>query len=352
MSPKKKTMGQGKTSLIGNLTASMPWLKNKTFVIPALASVLALSVVGAVLAVQATNSPEVSADESNASEEVGFACVSGTPICEEVKSLLLDTDYNEVLANWTRESLIAHLEYKYGRSRIFATEVIDAVKFDWGDGSTYSGGSVAEESTRDGSGDSTSAPRSPSSAPPPVIDTPSLPSGVTAPQDKTSLASAVEHAKLIVQMSIISRRDLIEAMTYLGYSNELSTQAIDSLGVNWGIEAQQQARHSLEYNAFSRYLLLLHLETFGYLEAERVYGVDSLNIDFIEQAKREVDNVLTRQPCADMTVVGINSMYNHLYNVKWFEYEESWSAIESQYDEDDFGWWWLMYPECVVAWDE
>jgi hypothetical protein len=100
-------------------------------------------VVGAVLAVQATNSPEVSLDESSSEAvdqpAIGFACVAGTVVCEEVKDILLETDYEEVLRTWTRSSLIDYFVGRHGRSLTFVTEVVDAVRFDWGDGSTYIG---------------------------------------------------------------------------------------------------------------------------------------------------------------------------------------------------------------------
>jgi hypothetical protein len=160
---KPKSSKQGASA--SNLLASMPWLKNKTFLIPALASVIVVSLVGVVLAVQVTNSPpadqesaEVSLEESNPEAEeqpaIGFSCVKGTVVCEEVKSILLDTDYEEVLTKWTRQSLIQHLVDTQYVSVKFATEVVDAVKFDWGDGSTYAGGSGSESSTGASSGNS------------------------------------------------------------------------------------------------------------------------------------------------------------------------------------------------------
>jgi hypothetical protein len=162
---KPKSSKQGTSA--SNLLASIPWLKNKTFLIPGVAFVLVLSTVGVVLAVQggvfsssAPGTADTSLEDSDAEAveqpAIGFACVAGTEICEEVKSILLDTNYEEVLTNWTRESLIAHLEYKYGRSRGFATDVVDAIKFDWGDGSSDAGGSDSGSSTQAGSGNSTS----------------------------------------------------------------------------------------------------------------------------------------------------------------------------------------------------
>ena len=167
MSPKKKTMGLGKSGLIGNLTASFPWLKNKTFLIPAVSFVLVLSTVGVVSAVQggvfsssgpgtADTSLEDSDAEAAEQPAIGFACVAGTVVCEDVKTILLDGDYQEVLAKWTRESLIKYLVDTHYVSVGFATDVVDAVKFEWGDGSSYAGSSDSGSSTQAGSGNSTS----------------------------------------------------------------------------------------------------------------------------------------------------------------------------------------------------
>jgi hypothetical protein len=409
VSPKKKTMGQGKASLIGNLTASMRWLKNKTFFIPALASVLAVSVVGAVLAVQATNSPEVSLDESSSEAvdqpAIGFACVAGTVVCEEVKDILLETDYEEVLRTWTRSSLIDYFVGRHGRSLTFVTEVVDAVRFDWGDGSTYigdfesdgpsasAGACVSGEPICDAaryvlvkSGQGKNFTREnfieiwmstygatrekveaiiqdirftdwASSAS--AKDSAGNPGSFTLDpcysnpaEGKKLLSCAKNAAQTTVDFAFFSRRDVIEALVFQGYSNELATQAVDSLNVDWNLEAKQQAQDLVRQAGSSRLWLLGFLEDqMGFLASEAAEGVDSLNLDYLEQAVRATVGFLTRNPCDEQGVFSDNYVFDYLYEREGFDLYEADHGVNSQLVEGDDGWWWAMYPECVVPYD-
>jgi hypothetical protein len=340
-----------------NFLASIPWRKRKAILIPSLATVLVISLVGVVLALQAANPTKVSDDASSDSEAIGFACVSGTPICEEVKSILLKTDYDEVVANWTRESLIAHLEYKYGRSRIFATEVVDSIKFDWGDGSSVgacvSGELICDQAryvlittdqgkqftreefistwmdwyggTREkveaiidelgftswsGSASSGGSSKSPStsglSIPNPGVPAPNVPAPIVG---STTGLSATEKARIHIDSwnSTNYANSRLVTIDYLvdlyQLSREEATTALDGLNVNWNLNAAKAARYFdaqslwfMNYESRIGWVEFLSSE-FLFTQSEAEYGVDSLNIDWNSQASRAAVRVLEHFDC-------------------------------------------------------
>jgi hypothetical protein len=162
---KSKPKGAKLGASASNLLASFPWLKNKTFLIPALASVLVVSLVGVVLAVQGSNTarsdegivevplaePEL---EIVAEPVIGAACVEGEPVCEFVKVHLL-SEYWEDYVRLGYDGFVDYILEVHDVSRDFAEEVLNAVEFNWGNGSTASeGGSGSESSTGASSGDS------------------------------------------------------------------------------------------------------------------------------------------------------------------------------------------------------
>ena len=330
-----------------DLLASIPWLKNKTFFIPALASVLAVSVVGAVLAVQATNSPEVSLDESSSEAvdqpAIGFACVAGTVVCEEVKDILLETDYEEVLRTWTRSSLIDYFVGRHGRSLTFVTEVVDAVRFDWGDGSTYAGGSGSESSTGASSGNSRASGIGGACVRGKVICEAAIYVLIESDQGKgltrenfieiwmsaygatraevegiisaigftdwfesagsagsLKKRSALEEAAYHVDNFNFSREVLIENLVgYFGHDRTEVISAIDSLNVNWNLEAKQAAENMFSQGPFSQERIRGTLRGSKFLDSEADAGVAALGIDEFSQAELMARDFLMRQtpPC-------------------------------------------------------
>jgi hypothetical protein len=341
----------------------MPWLKNKTFFIPALASVLAVSVVGAVLALQAANPTKVSEDASSDSGAIGFACVSGTPICEEVKSILLKTDYDEVVANWTRESLIAHLEYKYGRSRIFATEVVDSIKFDWGDGSSV-GACVSGELICD--------------------------------QARYVLITT-DQGKQFTREEFISTwmdwyggtREKVEAIIdELGFTNWAGTGSAKGSAPSRGSTNSPSNQEATELppallpqapvsptaestpdqgqTAINRASEILGLwgdsygpsrlraidtavSAFSFSREEATAAVDSLNIDWYEQAYKMAGVYLSANPCDHFP--GAQDMFDVLYEIELFTNDQAWSAVYGHFTdfEQETETIWAMYPSCPDA---
>ena len=388
---KPKSPKEGATA--SNLLASMPWLKNKAFFIPALASVLVVSLVGVVLAVQATNSPavdqdssDISLDESNTEEAIGFACVEGTPICDEVKSILLGSDYDDVVANWTRESLIAHIEYKYGRSRTFATEVVDAVRFDWGDGSTYAGSdtgmSGSGSSSGSGSGSGSASSSIPCSGSASVCAFLKEIYGLGQFDDfiKEDLVSYIVRTYRVTQASAeatvdstgyiwgdrglpeieraarnltneASRLSRVQVAEYmrdtigLDYSDSLV--AIDALGVNWNLKAQQQAQFVANQGPLSRLALLYIVEDLSKFEAdEAVFAVDSLNIDWYDQAFEMARLYLEGNSCDEFP--GAQDLFDVLYDKEGFTQDQAEDAVFGHFTdfEQESETIWAMYPVC------
>lgn len=408
---KPKSPKQGATA--SNLLASMPWLTKKTFLIPALSSVLVVSLVGVVSAVQGgvfglsnQDSAEVTLEESISEEAIGFACVSGTEICEEVKSILLGTAYDEVVANWTRESLIAHLEYKYGRSRIFATEVVDAVKFDWGDGSSigacvsgelacdqaryvlittdqgkiftrdqfvstwmdwygvsreqveaiidelgftnWAGSTNAGGNTR--SGGSSSAPSGPQTN----LPNPSAPaqSGLSPSEAARSTIESVNAFG-----SAYSRLQIIDYMVSNSkFDRTVATSALDGLGVDWNLQATKAARY------FTNQTSLSHLSRSNFQEmltdkrwtaSEATYGVDSLGIDWNAQASRAGKKMLEVNHCMAFVVqsefgpsADIDELASYIMGTWKFTQDEAYSGALDQLEMEG-DWVWKVFPNCV-----
>jgi hypothetical protein len=171
-------------------------------------------------------------------------------------------------------------------------------------------------------------------------------------EGKKLLSCATDVAQTSVNVSFLSRRDTIEALVFQGYSEQLATQAVDSLNVDWNLEAKQQAQDFVRQNGSSRLSLLVNLEEItGFLASEALYAVDSLNLDYLEQAARATVGILTRNPCNEQGVIGYQEVFDILYDYRGFELFEADHGVSSQLVEGDDGWWWAMYPECVVAYD-
>ncbi|MGY1714866.1 Ltp family lipoprotein [Geodermatophilus sp. SYSU D01106] len=70
-----------------------------------------------------------------------------------------------------------------------------------------------------------------------------------------------------------SRSGLIEQLEFEGYSTADATWAVDSLGVDWNDQAAQSAREYLEFTSFSRSGLVQQLEFEGFTAEQAEYGV-------------------------------------------------------------------------------
>ncbi|TMS55084.1 hypothetical protein E0T84_04395 [Mycobacterium sp. DBP42] len=100
-------------------------------------------------------------------------------------------------------------------------------------------------------------------------------SGPTIPLEPVSSASqrnAVRSAKQYLDYSAFSRQGLIKQLEYEGFSTADATFAVDSIVVDWNVQAAKAAKAYLDYSGFSRSGLINQLEYEGYTSAQAAYG--------------------------------------------------------------------------------
>lgn len=99
------------------------------------------------------------------------------------------------------------------------------------------------------------------------------PMGPALPLSPVGEQNAVRTANNYLDISGFSRRGLIEQLVYDGYSTEDATFAVDSIDVDWNEQAAKVARNYLEISGFSRSGLVEQLEYDGFGPAQAEYGV-------------------------------------------------------------------------------
>jgi len=97
--------------------------------------------------------------------------------------------------------------------------------------------------------------------------------GGTGGGDSVSRQNAVESASSYLNTSAFSRSGLIDQLEYEGFSNGDATYAVDSLNVDWNEQAAMSAQSYLDINAFSRSGLIEQLEYEGFTSSQAAYGV-------------------------------------------------------------------------------
>ncbi|MFV8301017.1 Ltp family lipoprotein [Mycolicibacterium fortuitum] len=106
-------------------------------------------------------------------------------------------------------------------------------------------------------------------------------SGPTIPLEPVSTASqrnAVRSAKGYLDYSAFSRQGLIEQLEYEGFSAADATFAVDSIAVDWNVQAAKAAKAYLDYSGFSRSGLIDQLEYEGYTPAQAAYGATAAGL--------------------------------------------------------------------------
>ena len=96
------------------------------------------------------------------------------------------------------------------------------------------------------------------------------PAGLSVSQE-----NALESAQSYLEYSAFSRSGLIDQLKYEGFSKSDATFAVDSLDVDWKEQAAKSAESYLEYSSFSRSGLIDQLEYEGFSSAEAEYGADA-----------------------------------------------------------------------------
>lgn len=101
------------------------------------------------------------------------------------------------------------------------------------------------------------------------------PAGSVLPLSPVSEQNAVRTASDYLRVGGFSRTGLIEQLEYEGYSTEDATFAVDSIDVDWYEQAAKVAKDYLKTSGFSRSALVDQLEYDGFSAAQAEYGVDS-----------------------------------------------------------------------------
>lgn len=95
-----------------------------------------------------------------------------------------------------------------------------------------------------------------------------------AKQDITSSQrNAIRSAQQYLAYSAFSRSGLIRQLAYEGFATADATFAVDSLNVDWNEQAAKSAKQYLEYTSFSRSGLIDQLVYEGFTRAQAEYGV-------------------------------------------------------------------------------
>ena len=93
------------------------------------------------------------------------------------------------------------------------------------------------------------------------------------PATPVSQDNAVSAAQDYIDMSAFSLQGLIKQLEYEGYSTADATYAVNSLDVDWNQQAIRMAKNYLEMSSFSRSSLIQQLEYEGFTPSQAVYGV-------------------------------------------------------------------------------
>ncbi len=109
----------------------------------------------------------------------------------------------------------------------------------------------------------------PANAPTPPVVTPKPVKQLTRAQE-----NAIEAAEDYLDYSAFSRSGLIDQLVYEDYSKAVATFAVDSLDVNWKEQAFLSAQAYLDYSSFSLKGLIDQLRYEGFTKAQAEYGAE------------------------------------------------------------------------------
>ncbi|WP_433731834.1 Ltp family lipoprotein [Actinoplanes sp. CA-051413] len=113
----------------------------------------------------------------------------------------------------------------------------------------------------------------------PIVDPTTVrPTGKPVPAEQQN---AVRSAKRYLQTAAFSRKGLIEQLSSDagdGYSSEAATLAVDSLDIDYDEQAAKSAQNYLRMSGFSRKGLIEQLEYEGFTHSQAVHGVDEAGL--------------------------------------------------------------------------
>lgn len=90
--------------------------------------------------------------------------------------------------------------------------------------------------------------------------------------------NAVRSASNYLDFTAFSRSGLIGQLEFEGYSTEDATVAVDSLDVDYDQQAAKAAKNYLDFTGFSRQGLIDQLVFEGYTQEQATYGVDQTGL--------------------------------------------------------------------------
>ncbi|WP_280403079.1 Ltp family lipoprotein [Nocardia brasiliensis] len=99
---------------------------------------------------------------------------------------------------------------------------------------------------------------------------------LTAQDITSSQRNAIRSAQQYLDYSAFSRSGLIHQLEYEGFSTADATFAVDSLKVDWNEQAAKSAKQYLEYTSFSRSGLIDQLVYEGFTRVQAEYGVNAV----------------------------------------------------------------------------
>lgn len=116
-----------------------------------------------------------------------------------------------------------------------------------------------------------------------TTEPPPPPTTTTAPPDpyegeSVSQRNARRSASQYLDFTAFSRSGLIGQLEFEGYSTADATYAVDSLDVDWNEQAAKSAAQYLEFSAFSRSGLIDQLVFEGYTREQAEYGVNAVGL--------------------------------------------------------------------------
>ncbi|MBF6427834.1 Ltp family lipoprotein [Nocardia cyriacigeorgica] len=108
-------------------------------------------------------------------------------------------------------------------------------------------------------------------APAPALAAAFIPAKQLSPGQR----NAVQAAEQYLELSAFSRSGLIDQLEYEGYSTEDATFAVDSLNVDWNEQAKRSAEQYLELTSFSLSALIDQLVYEGFTREQAEYGANA-----------------------------------------------------------------------------
>jgi hypothetical protein len=115
-----------------------------------------------------------------------------------------------------------------------------------------------------------------SPTPDPKPSTPDVPPVI----EKVSIEqeNAARSAESYLSFTSFSRSGLIKQLKHEGFSTKAATAAVDSLNVDWMVQAEKTAQDYLEVTSFSRSSLIRQLKSEGFTDAQAKHGVSKTGL--------------------------------------------------------------------------